>query len=322
MTTVAGLDGCRGGWCAVELEVQGDTVTTTDPAIRAFSDVLASRAEIICVDIPIGLLNGPGRRFCDTAARRLLGRPRASSVFPSPCRSVLTMDLSSDRYAVVSTENMRLSGRKLTKQTYNISAKVRDIDLSMTPELQRRVREVHPEVCFWALNNGRPMEHNKKRFMGRLERWALLRRHIRGLPLMPALPSRLKPFCAIDDYTDALVAAWTAVCIIRGARAIPETPAYDDHDLRMEMWLPEPSNGSTARRSRPAPARLSRAGSPGSSFRSLQPAAASVRAASDEGGADYARECSNIGGVVGSGLARRGVGVGPARLKKASEGDE
>jgi len=276
MTTVAGLDGCRGGWCAVELEVHGDTVTATAPTIRKFSDVLTSRAEIICVDIPIGLLDGPGRRFCDTAARKLLGRPRASSVFPSPCRSVLSMGLSSERYPVVSTENKRLSGRKLTKQTYNISPKIRDIDVSMTPELQRRVREVHPEVCFWALNHGQPMEHNKKKLLGRLERWALLRRHIRRLPLIPTLPRHLKPLCAIDDYIDALVAAWTAVCIIRGARAIPETPAYDDRDLRMEMWLPEPSNGSTPRRSRSAPARLSRSAPPVPSVRPLQPIGATT----------------------------------------------
>ncbi|MCH8815735.1 MAG: DUF429 domain-containing protein [Chloroflexi bacterium] len=271
MTTVAGLDGCRGGWCAVELDVQDDSVTATGPVIRTFSDVVASQAEIICVDIPIGLLDGPGRRYCDTAARKLLGRPRASSVFPSPCRSVLSMDLSSEQYPVVSIENKRRSDRKLTKQTYNIAPKIRDIDLWMTPELQRRVREVHPEVCFWALNNGQPMEHNKKRFMGRMERWALLRRHIRGLPLIPSIPREMKPLCAIDDYIDALAAAWTAVCITRGARAIPETPAYDDHDLRMEMWFPEPVDGSTARRNRRTPVQLSRPRLPASSFPSLQP---------------------------------------------------
>jgi len=272
MTTVAGLDGCRGGWCAVELDAQDDTVTASGPAIRTFSDVVASQAEIICIDIPIGLLDGPGRRFCDTAARKLLGRPRASSVFPSPCRSVLSMDLSSEQYPVVSIENKRRSDRKLTKQTYNISPKIRDIDLWMTPGLQRRVREVHPEVCFWALNNSRPMEHNKKRLRGRLERWFLLRRHIRGLPLTPSIPKKMKPFCAIDDYIDALAAAWTAVCITRGARAIPETPAYDDHDLRMEMWFPEPVSGSNARRVRSRPARLPRSSSPLTSFRYPQPA--------------------------------------------------
>jgi predicted RNase H-like nuclease len=271
MTTVAGLDGCRGGWCAVELDVQGDTVAAADPLIRTFSDVVASQAEIVCVDIPIGLLDGPGRRNCDTAARKLLGRPRASSVFPSPCRSVLSMDLSAEQYAVVSIENKRRGDRKLTKQTYNIAPKIRDVDLCMTPELQRRVREVHPEVCFWALNNGYPMEHNKKRLRGRLERWTLLRRHIRGLPPMPSIPREMRPLCAIDDYVDALAAAWTAVCITRGARAIPETPAYDGHDLRMEMWFPEPVIGSPARRSPSTKVRRSESRSSTSAFRFRPP---------------------------------------------------
>ncbi len=56
-----------------------------------------------------------------------------------------------------------------------------------------------------------------------------LRRRIRDLPHA----------CAVDDYIDALVAAWTAVCISRGsAQRIPSRPEMDDKGLRMEMWFP------------------------------------------------------------------------------------
>jgi predicted RNase H-like nuclease len=58
------------------------------PSIRkvaALSHLLGGAADfdIIAVDVPIGLLDAyeVGGRACDRAARKLLGVPRASSVF-------------------------------------------------------------------------------------------------------------------------------------------------------------------------------------------------------------------------------------------------
>jgi hypothetical protein len=39
------------------------------------------------------------------------------------------------------------------------------------------LREVHPEVCFWALAGGRAMEHSKKTAAERRERLAVLMRY-------------------------------------------------------------------------------------------------------------------------------------------------
>jgi predicted RNase H-like nuclease len=44
----------------------------------------------------------------------------------------------------------------------------------MTPELQQRVVEVHPEVSFWAMAGKQPMQHKKRRQAGYDERAALL----------------------------------------------------------------------------------------------------------------------------------------------------
>lgn len=51
-------------------------------------------ADLILVDIPIGLPECPERRSCDGEARRKLGRPRGSSVFTTPTRQ--TVQLSAD----------------------------------------------------------------------------------------------------------------------------------------------------------------------------------------------------------------------------------
>ena len=52
---------------------------------------LGSKAEVVAVDIPIGLLEEPitGGRECDKEARLMLGTPRRSSVFTPPTRAAL-----------------------------------------------------------------------------------------------------------------------------------------------------------------------------------------------------------------------------------------
>lgn len=236
--TVLGLDGCPAGWCAVALDVSDAGIAVHPPVIRSFAEALASDAAVIAVDIPIGLLDVPGPRSCDIEARRLLGRPRASSVFPAPSRRALALCGSADGYRPASDLNFRLTGRRLTRQSFNIGSKVKQVDDAITPADQSRVYEVHPEVCFAALA-GSPMHHSKRRREGREERWATLRRALPALPPAPQLPPALRAACAVDDYIDATVAAWTAACILRDkARRIPESPQHDARGLRMEIWLP------------------------------------------------------------------------------------
>ena len=234
MIHVVGVDGCRSGWCAVSIRDEENGLTVSPPVINpSFRDVVASKAKVICIDIPIGLLDGPGRRACDAEARNQLGR-RASVVFTPPCRAALSIE----DYWEASAANFRVTGRMLSKQAYGIRRKIREVDSGMTPDRQALVHEVHPELCFWALNDHEPALSNKKRLAGRHERWQSLRT---VLPLQPEppRPRDLPHACAVDDYIDALVAAWTAVCISRGsAQRIPSQPEMDEKGLRMEMWFP------------------------------------------------------------------------------------
>ena len=234
MTLVLGVDGCRAGWCCVA--VDADRATVIDSFIRrVFPDVLDSPAIVICVDIPIGLLDRPGQRACDAIARRMLGRGRASSVFPPPSRRALSFA----DYRAASEVNLQVTRRKLNKQSFNISPKVREVDEAMEPGMQERVREVHPELAFRSLNGDVSVPLNKKTEDGRDHRWRLLRAVLTDLPPDAVLPGELRGFSQMDDYIDALVCAWTAVCVARRtARRIPAEPDTDDLGLRMEMWLP------------------------------------------------------------------------------------
>ena len=134
---------------------------------------------------------------------------------------------------------MQVTRRKLNKQSFNISPNVREVDEAMKPGMQERVREVHPELAFRSLNGDVSVPLNKKTEDGRDHRWRLLRSVLPDLPHSAALPPALRGLCQTDDYIDALVCAWTAVCVARGtARHIPAEPDTDDRGLRMEMWLP------------------------------------------------------------------------------------
>src|SRR5262245_14390600 len=127
------------------------------------------RAERILVDVPTGL---PGAaapvRECDTLARALLGA-RRSSVFPVPCRAAAHAATVEEARAL----NRATLGRSLAAQTWNICAKIAEVDALLLTRPALPVRELHPELCFRALA-GRPMSHGKKTRAGAEERLAVL----------------------------------------------------------------------------------------------------------------------------------------------------
>jgi predicted RNase H-like nuclease len=154
------------------------------------------------IDIPIGLLDGT--RACDLAARKLLGQPRGRSVFPAPCRAALL----ASGHPAASAVNRRITSKGLTIQAWCIGPKIKQVDDALTPERQKWAFEVHPEVCFWALNQQSAMQHSKKTEAGRSKRLDLLctvfpdiRQHLLNRP----------PGVAKDDLLDAAAAAWTAL---------------------------------------------------------------------------------------------------------------
>ena len=237
MTLVLGLDGCRAGWCAVMIEVRDGSALALAPAVYStFADALRTEARVVGVDIPIGLLDVPGQRTCDHEARRLLGRPGSSSVFPPPSRRASAVR----EYWEASAVNLDVTGSRLTRQSFNIAPKICEVDEEMSPGLQTRIYEVHPELCFWSLNCGERLNHKKKHKAGRAERWALLHAVLQHLPAAPPAPRDMPDGCAVDDYLDALAAAWTALCVFEGrAQRVPLSPQKDARGLRMEIWYPE-----------------------------------------------------------------------------------
>jgi len=155
-------------------------------------------------------------------------------VFPAPCRTAIYAE-SYERANVI---NKKMTGRGLSLQTWNIIPKIREVDMLLSNDESARlkVREIHPEICFWALA-GYPMEHSKKRREGLLERIQVLKSiypHTDDI-IRQALSTYRRREVARDDILDALSAAVTAMVGVQKLVSISEEPEFDSRGLRMEI---------------------------------------------------------------------------------------
>lgn len=225
---LAGVDGCSSGWLVASWHDGGSSSAVTIHLAKTFKEIVDAGYQIIAVDIPIGLPER-GARTCDPAARKLLG-PRRNSVFPAPIRPVLT----AQSYSHACEIGRHADGRSLSQQAWAITAKIAEVDAQVPPERQETVIEIHPELCFWALNGERPLEFPKKVPQGLELRRSLLKEKL----IDPVVFYELRlPGAARDDLHDALAALWTARRIAQGtAGRIPDHEQRDAKGLRMEMW--------------------------------------------------------------------------------------
>ncbi|TNF99842.1 MAG: DUF429 domain-containing protein [Gammaproteobacteria bacterium] len=229
-----GVDGCKAGWFCVQLDDAENWAFDIVPDAIGLGK-LSHDARLVLIDIPIGLLsNGPVERACDKQARKLLGK-RASSVFPAPSRQTLNCNTYPEALEV----NRATIGRGLSRQAWNIVPKIREIDMliTSTPSLPGVLRECHPEVCFWALNNQQAMQYNKKKEQGIHERLDVLEPYFSPCRELydEALKTFLRKQLARDDIIDAMVAAVTAKYGVDQLMTIPGKPMQDNTGLPMEM---------------------------------------------------------------------------------------
>ena len=235
---VAGADGCPGGWLCVFWNGKADS----EPSARVvprFTQLLETSAEVIAIDMPIGFpdWSGPGSRKCEAAVRARLGQ-RQSSVFAVPSRAaVMAMEFSQ---ACAVNFARSEPPRRVSKQCFMLFPKMREVDAAITPELQSRVFEIHPELVFWAMNGERPLEEPKKARSrphppGMVLRRELLRRA--GFPIdRVAPPDAPRRDWAEDDLLDACAAAWSARRIRDEEHIrVPAEPQRDGRGLRMEI---------------------------------------------------------------------------------------
>lgn len=229
-----GVDGAKSGWIAV-WRANNLLEARVYPSP---SSLVANhkQAQIIAVDVPIGL-SDQGARMADAEARRFVGGRRACSVFSSPVRGIL--DATSQPEA--SRRHRAIDGRGFGAQSFAILPKIREWDELLQCDSQARltVREIHPEVSFAALNGGlgRGLDFRKKAPEGIALRKELLSPIFGSAQLEGLLAMVDRRMAAIDDVLDAVVALWSAERIITGrAHSLPATPATDSAGLVSAIW--------------------------------------------------------------------------------------
>ncbi len=228
-----GIDGCADGWFYFRFHGEGATFGVRE----SVADIIAAESHDCCVliDIPIGLrTRGKQERSCDREARARLGA-RRSSVFAAPLRPVL----KAKDYAAANAQQKRLSGRGLSRQTWNILPKIREVDelLQSDTRLQEVLHEAHPELLFASLAGG-PMSHPKKTRDGFTERMTILSiLHPDAEALIASAFLAHGGFEASrDDIVDAFV---LALCARKPTQleSIPDVPEIDPKGLPMQMVL-------------------------------------------------------------------------------------
>jgi predicted RNase H-like nuclease len=218
--TVTGVDGCRDGWVAVDLEL--GPVRFAAVRLAPGLDALLSGCvpgQVVGVDMPLGLL-AEGWRAADREARALLG-PRRSSVFAIPPGPVWR----EAGYAAANERCRALTGSGFSVQAWGLRRKLLEAN-DYRLRCPHPLYEVHPELSFRAMA-GAPLRHPKHTAAGHAERRALLAGA--GIAVPDGLAGAALRRAAVD-VLDAAAAAWTAARIAAGrARAIPDPPQTDAH---------------------------------------------------------------------------------------------
>jgi len=206
---VAGVDGTKGGWVAVTLDDgRIRSIQRVEGVETRFADL---DVNVIAIDVPIGF----GPRQADSQARATVG---GSTVFAIPAAEAF----DGERYG---------PGLGISAQAFALGPRIRWA--SRLAETDRRLYEVHPEVCFWAMNGGRRLAHRKKSAGGILERVSLLEGHGLGIDFAMLGDAASAPF---DDVLDAAACAWTAERIEGGRAVSLPDPPQEVGRLRMAIW--------------------------------------------------------------------------------------
>lgn len=225
----AGIDASSGGWFGTVIDEDG---TVDQYFEESFESIVVKIGEIepVLVDVPIGLPT-EDRRSCDIKTKTLLGC-RGLSVFYPPSTDAIDIE----PYEKANQAHRDAIGHGLSQQAYHIGSAIRQVRDELDGEIDGRIRESHPELCFLALN-GQPVAWPKSTKHGQQFRLELLGRVIGTAEQLynDALETYLRRKVSRDDILDSMVLAWAAT-----QPELATVPAdVEPHDPR--IYYPEPT---------------------------------------------------------------------------------
>jgi predicted RNase H-like nuclease len=220
-----GLDGFSKGWVAVCLDGDRQSITF-HPDI---ADALAHPFDRAGIDIPIGMTDDGGRA-CDLLARQRL-RPHTSRVFTGARRWLW---LEFDDPDKANADALRRGQTRVSRQLWHLGGKIMEVDAFLRGHPGADIREVHPELVFLRLNDGKPLSPKKSEEGDALRRKLLKRSGFRDIEAW-LNETRIGSGAKRDDVLDACAVALAAR---EPCGCVPEgVPSLDAHGLAMQIWF-------------------------------------------------------------------------------------
>jgi predicted RNase H-like nuclease len=221
---VAAVTPCRGGWLVAAAKLHGTIFAPEDPTrLTSFVDVVDMRPgySVVALNAPVGGLEQAtaGGRTCDKEARSLLGR-RGSAIKSAPIQ-------------IDSPDGTELLSEHIDAISMTLLPRYQEVASEMAPFRQRTIFEVNPELSYFQMNEGIPMQWSKHSEKGREERRSLVENKVQGaLRIIDADV----PGATQAHLVDVAALLWTARRIFaRAAVRIPRDPEWDEQGIRMEL---------------------------------------------------------------------------------------
>lgn len=234
---VLGIDGCPGGWLIVgrdpfqySLEVVSGPENLQE---RIYNSALTF------IDIPIGFHATESPRNCDVILRGKLGPYYANSVFNVPVREAVY----AKSYEEACDINQKITGKKFSRQFWNIIPRVREIDslLQNCGNMRYKVKECHPEWLFKLMNGNEDISAKKKTNDGSGHRKKLL--FSRGAPVDDLQAKLIEHYyrkdAKVNDLLDALAlnySAWQTMFGDKELKSFPSVPEFDERGRHMAIF--------------------------------------------------------------------------------------
>ncbi len=246
-----GVDGATCGWFSVGLD---DDAGFEVKVFEEFAELVKhySNACLILIDMPIGLeKNGLGKREADGEAQRIMGRRNGTVFYPPSREYARQLDGLKHKEAKEKASSWK-QGWKGFAQAISIVPKIIEVDKVIRPYAKGKlpkIRETHPEICFWALNGKQTISHGKAKSKGRRKRIKVLMDcESQTKDILYSSETAKSIFnndVATHDILDALVAAVTAKLGCQPGsgwklKTLPSKPPKDSKCLPMEMVYVEP----------------------------------------------------------------------------------
>lgn len=224
MREIIGIDGCPSGWILAYFRESHIIFEV----IKSLEELNKKKNELyIGIDIPVNL-QIKHQRVADKEARKLL-KNRASTIFSAPSIRAL----KAPTYREACEINFKFTGKKISKQSWNLFSKIKDVQLAKErkPSLHFFF-EVHPELSFMALNKMCLVDISKKKELGKKIRLDLINSIYPFFNFNDVRKKFKLKDVADDDILDVIAILWSTKRIVDNiAQAVPENSK--DNNLKI-----------------------------------------------------------------------------------------